>query len=130
LFSSPNHFPKSINLQRWEQNGPYLPSNQSPAFRQVGHLLGFMNAEAGEAKFRIIHLYLRNSQRSTVATALSTKQETIGKKSLKLLRLTEMSPGSHPPWERCGTIQTTKPTTTISNPATTKIFPLCSTGES
>ena len=27
-----------MSLQRCEQNGPYLPSNQFPSFRQDGHL--------------------------------------------------------------------------------------------
>jgi hypothetical protein len=39
--SSPSHFPKSINLHRCEQNGPYPPLSQSPSFLQVGHLIAF-----------------------------------------------------------------------------------------
>jgi hypothetical protein len=37
--SSPSHLPKSINLHRCEQNGPYFPANQSPDFLQTGHLI-------------------------------------------------------------------------------------------
>lgn len=43
--SSLSHLPRSTNLQRCEQNGPYLVSNHSPDFLQVGHLMigfGFM----------------------------------------------------------------------------------------
>ena len=35
--SSPSHFPRSISLQRCEQNGPYAPANHSPSFLQLGH---------------------------------------------------------------------------------------------
>ena len=38
LFSSFSHLPKSTSLHRFEQNGPYGPSNQWPSFLQVGHL--------------------------------------------------------------------------------------------
>jgi len=40
VFSSLSHLPKSINLQRREQNGPSAPSNQLPGFLQVGHFVG------------------------------------------------------------------------------------------
>src|ERR1039458_2746769 len=40
--SPPNHLPRSMSLQRCEQNGPYFPANQSPDFLQVGHLTGGM----------------------------------------------------------------------------------------
>src|ERR1700733_9088049 len=36
--SPPNHLPRSIILQRCEQNGPYFPANQSPFFLQVGQM--------------------------------------------------------------------------------------------
>jgi hypothetical protein len=39
-FSWLNHLPRSTSLQRCEQNGPYLPSNQFPSFLQLGHLMG------------------------------------------------------------------------------------------
>jgi len=36
--SSPSHLPRSRRRQRFEQNGPYGPSNHAPLFWQVGHL--------------------------------------------------------------------------------------------
>ncbi len=49
LFSSLNHLPRSNSLQRCEQNGPYFPSNQFPAFLQVGHFAGFMSQDRPSA---------------------------------------------------------------------------------
>lgn len=46
--SSPSHLPRSINLHRFEQKGPYAPANQAPTFRHVGHrTCGFGDGIAG-----------------------------------------------------------------------------------
>ena len=36
--SPPSHLPRSINLQRFEQNGPHGAANQSPDFLHVGQV--------------------------------------------------------------------------------------------